>query len=89
LLPFYFRAHRQFLGMEGIWLREVVALATLSRPDLCRRQPMLVDVEVNGTLTCGMTVVERRPQFAARANASVALDVDAQGVVDYMTELLQ
>lgn len=89
LLPYYFRAHHQFLGMEGIWLREVVALATVSRPGLCRQQPMLVDVEVQGTLTSGMTVVERRPQFSGKANASVALDVDVQGVVDYMTELLR
>jgi inosine-uridine nucleoside N-ribohydrolase len=89
LLPFYFRAHHQFLGMEGIWLREVVALAIVSRPGLCRQQPMLVDVEVQGTLTCGMTVVERRPQVSGKANTSVAVDVDAQGVVDYMTELLR
>lgn len=88
LLPFYFRAHHQFLGMEGIWLRELVALAIASRPGLCRPQPMLVDVEVQGTLTCGMTVVDRRPQFAGKANTSVATDVDAQGVIDYMTQLL-
>jgi inosine-uridine nucleoside N-ribohydrolase len=88
LLPFYFRAHHQFLGMEGIRLREVVALASVSRPGLCQTEPMLVDLEVNGYLTRGMTVVERRPQFAAKANASVAVKVDATGVVDYMTELL-
>ncbi len=89
LLPFYFRAHHQFLGMEGIWLREVVALAIVSRPGLCRQQSMLVDVEVQGALTCGMTVVERRPQVSSKANTSVAIDVDAQGVVDYMTQLLR
>ncbi|MBS0263175.1 MAG: nucleoside hydrolase [Planctomycetes bacterium] len=89
LLPYYFRAHHQYLGMEGIWLREVVALAAVARPPLCKPQPMRVDVEVAGTLTCGMTVVERRSHVSARANTSVVLDVDAQGVVDYMTQLLQ
>jgi inosine-uridine nucleoside N-ribohydrolase len=89
LLPYYFRAHHQFLGMEGIRLREVVALATVSRPGLCRPQPMLVDVEVQGTLTAGMTVVERRPQFATKANVSVTTEVDSQGVVDYLTQLLR
>jgi inosine-uridine nucleoside N-ribohydrolase len=89
LLPFYFRAHHQFLGMEGIRLREVVALAAVARPDLFRMQPLQVDVEVQGELTRGMTVFERRQQFSGKANAAVALDVDGQGVVDYMTQLLR
>ena len=89
LLPYYFRAHHQFLGVEGIWLREVVALAAAVRPALFRLQPLPVDVEVQGELTRGMTVFERRAQLSGKSNAAVALDVDAQGVVDYMTRLLQ
>ncbi len=89
LLPYYFRAHHQFLGVEGIWLREVVALAAVVRPSLFRLQPLQVDVEVQGELTRGMTVFERRAHLSAKSNAAVALDVDAQGVVDYMTRLLQ
>ena len=89
LLPFYFRAHHQFLGMEGILLREVVALAAVARPGLCRLQSLQVDVEVLGGLTCGVTVFERRPHLSDKANASVALEVDPQGVVDYMTQLLR
>lgn len=89
LLPFYFRAHHQFLGMEGIWLREVVALAAVARPDLVRTQALTVDVELQGDLTRGMTVFERRPHCAEKANAAVAVEVDAQGVIDYMTKLLQ
>lgn len=89
LLPFYFRAHHQFLGMEGIWLREVVALAAVARPGLCRLQSLQVDVEVQAGLTSGVTVFERRPHLAGKTNASVALEVDPQGVVDYMTQLLR
>jgi inosine-uridine nucleoside N-ribohydrolase len=89
LLPFYFRAHHQFLGMEGIWLREVVALAAVARPALCRMQSLHVDVEVQTGLTCGVTVFERRSHLAEKSNASVALEVDAQGVVDYLTQVLQ
>jgi inosine-uridine nucleoside N-ribohydrolase len=89
LLPYYFRAHHQFLGVEGIWLREVVALAAAVRPALFRLQPWQVDVEVQGELTRGMTVFERRAHLSGKSNAAVALDVDAQGVVDYMTRLLQ
>jgi purine nucleosidase len=89
LLPFYFRAHHQFLGMEGIGLREVVALAAVARPGLCRLQPLHVDVEVRGGLTCGATVFERRPHLSQKSNASVAIEVDPQGVVDYMTQVLR
>jgi inosine-uridine nucleoside N-ribohydrolase len=89
LLPFSFRAHHQFLGMEGIWLREVVALAAVARPSLFRMQPLEVDVETHGELTRGMTVFERRPQHQTRASANVAVEVDAQGVIDYVTQLLR
>lgn len=89
LLPFSFRAHHQYLGMEGIWLREVVALAAVTRPDLFRLQPLPVDVETQGELTRGMTVFERRRQHLTRASANVAIEVDVQGVIDYVTQLLR
>jgi inosine-uridine nucleoside N-ribohydrolase len=89
LLPFYFRAHHQFLGMEGVWLREVVALAAVARQGLCRLQSLSVDVEVQAGLTSGVTVFERRPHLAGKTNASAALEIDPQGVVDYMTQLLK
>ena len=89
LLPFYFRAHHQFLGMEGIRLREVVALAHVARPSLFRIQPLEVDVEIRGELTRGMTVFERRTPSSGKTNASVLVEVDTQGVVDYVTALLR
>lgn len=89
LLPFSFRAHHQFLGMEGIWLREVAALAAIARPHLFQWQPLAVDVETHGVLTRGMTVFERRPQHVTRSSATVAVEVDAQGVIDYVTQLLR
>ena len=58
------------------------------RPDLFRLQPLHVDVEVQGELTRGMTVFDRRLQPSGNSNAAVALDVDSQAVVDYMTQLL-
>ena len=88
LLPFYFRAHHQFLGVEGIWLREVVALAAVVRSDCsaCSRSGRCRSA---GELTRGMTVFERRQQVSGKSNAAVALDIDPQGVVDYMTQLLR
>lgn len=89
LLPFSFRAHHQFLGMEGVLLREVTALAAISRPALFHTERMAVDIETRGELTRGATVFDRRrlvPQ--APSNVSVATEVDAQGVLDYVMEVL-
>jgi inosine-uridine nucleoside N-ribohydrolase len=88
LLPFSFRAHHQYLGMEGIFLREVVALAAIARPNLFRFHTMAVDVETQGELTRGMTVFERRRQHLTKSATNVALDVDAQGIADYVSQLL-
>jgi inosine-uridine nucleoside N-ribohydrolase len=88
LLPYSFRAHHQYLGLEGMPLREVAALASITRPSLFRTEPMAVDVEVNGTLTRGMTVFDRRGIPRWQSNIEVVTEVDTQGVLDYMTEII-
>ncbi len=40
LLPFAFRAHHELLGVEGVPLHEVAALAAISRPELFDRRLM-------------------------------------------------
>ena len=52
------------------------------------KQDMQVDVEVAGQLTRGMTVFDRRREVGAPANVEVCVDVDEQGVVDYLSRLL-
>jgi inosine-uridine nucleoside N-ribohydrolase len=89
LLPVSFRMHRQHLGREQVGLAEVAALAVLSRPSLARSTPWPVAVETSGELTRGMTVADRRGQFAPRANTEVVHEIDAQGVLDYLLEILK
>lgn len=88
LVPYYFRTHHQYLGVEGIPLREVVALAAVSRPELFKTQPMTLAVEEEGILTRGTTVFDRRYD-ASRPNCLVATEVDIQGLLDYMRRLLR
>jgi inosine-uridine nucleoside N-ribohydrolase len=88
VLPFYFRAHHQFRGMEGVELRELVALAAVAQPGLFRLQSMPIDVETEGQLTRGATVCDRRRRTGQRARVQVATEFDVQGVIDYMTRLL-
>ncbi|WP_010584201.1 nucleoside hydrolase [Schlesneria paludicola] len=89
LLPFALRAHRQHLGVEGIWLPELTALAAVSRPRLFKRSPLSVDVETEGHLTRGMTVFDRRQRPAWHNNVDALVDVDAQGVLDYLVQMLR
>lgn len=85
LLPFALRAHHQHLGVEGIWLPELTALAAVARPKLFQHVTLAVDVETEGKLTRGMTVFDRRPKPAWRDNIDVVTEVDTQGVLDYLT----
>jgi len=89
LLPFSLRAHRQHLGVEGIWLPELTALATIARPQLFKRMTMAVDVETDGHLTRGMTVFDRRQHRVWQNNVDAVIDVDPQGVIDYFTQMLR
>ena len=81
--------HRQGLGCEQIGLAEVAALAVLSRPSLARETPLPVSVETTGDLTRGAIVADRRREFARRANTDVVQEIDPQGVLDYLFEILR
>ena len=88
LMPFAFKAYHHCLGMEGLWPRDVVALAAITRPQLFQGQPLAIDVETEGHLTWGMTVSDRRRFSRAQPNIDVMLEVDSQGVLDYIREIL-
>jgi inosine-uridine nucleoside N-ribohydrolase len=88
LIPFALRAHHQHLGVEGIWLPELTALASITRPKLFQRTTMAVDVETDGQLTRGMTVFDRRAKPSWRGNIDVLHDVEMQGVLDYLSAIV-
>jgi len=66
----------------------VAALAAVTQPRLLSRKDMLVDVELAGQLTRGMTVLDRRPEMGPQANVSACVDIEVQGVIDYLTRLM-
>jgi inosine-uridine nucleoside N-ribohydrolase len=88
-VPFAFRASHQHLGLEGIRLSEVVALAAISQPRFFTRESMTVDVETRGELTRGMTVFDRRGIQQWQTNIDVLVDVDTQGVLDYFADIVR
>jgi len=89
LLPAAFQAYRQRLGLEGMYVCEAVAVAAAVHPELIQAEPLPVDVETDGTLTYGATVIDRRPRTRDRPNMDVAVDLDAPAIVDFIQRGLQ
>lgn len=89
LLPFALRAHHQHLGLEGMRLNEVAAVAAIARPEMFQAAPMAVDVETKGELTRGMTVFDRRGQQHWKSNIDVLREVESQAIIDYLTATLK
>ena len=67
-------------GTDSMALYDPSAAAAMLRPASVAMQPAHIAMELVGTHTRGMTVVERRVPRRATANAMVACVVDAQAV---------
>lgn len=80
LLPFYFRAYRQHLGLELIYLHDTVSLLAATDPDLFETTPMAGDVETLGELTLGTTVFDRREKGSWRENMEVVTSTKVEKV---------
>ena len=88
LLPGAFRAYRQHLGLEGIYVPEVVAIEVLLNPGLIKTERYFGDVEIAGGLTHGATVFDRRNYTFHQPNMDVAIEIDASAVTDCMLRSL-
>lgn len=88
LIPYAFRASHHCLGRECICPRELLALASITRPGLFKSDPHSIDIETDGRLTRGMSMSDRRRFIRTQPNIDVLSEVDGQGVLDYLQELL-
>ena len=82
ILPGVFRSYHQRLGLEGVYLHDVVGLVAALHPELFGTEPLPGDVETDGVLTTGFTVFDRRRVSDDQPNMDVATDVDVAAVVD-------
>ncbi len=87
-LPFTFRAYRQQLGMESIVLNDAIGALALLEPQLFESEPMAGDVEVEGELTRGVFVVDRRPQPEWRPNVTVATSIRLESARQFVIDQL-
>jgi purine nucleosidase len=88
ILPGAFRAYRQHLGVEGLQLHDSVAIVAALAPELFTTEQMYGDVEIDGTLTYGATVFDRRRQPENRPNMDVAVEMDTAAVTDCIVRRL-
>ena len=82
LLPGAYRAHRQRLGIEGIYLHDAVAVVAAIHPELFTTQRLHGDVETAGELTTGATIFDRRANPENPPNVDLAVEVDAAAAFD-------
>lgn len=82
VLPFAFRAYRQQLGMEGIYLSGAVATLLALQPELFETEPGVGEVEITGSITQGMTVFDRRRHGRQQPNMDVTVGIDTAGALD-------
>lgn len=82
LLPGAYRAYRLRLGLESIYLHDLIAVVAAIHPELFTTERLFVEVETTGDLTLGATIFDRRGLPENQPNLDVAVDVDVAGVTD-------
>jgi inosine-uridine nucleoside N-ribohydrolase len=89
IVPFGLRATSSLYGIEGFHLKDVLGLVALRMPAVLSTKPMVVDVELRGELTRGMSVFDTRWSCRERPNVDMVIDVDVSAVRQYIGETLE
>jgi len=89
IVPFGIRASSNLYGIEGFHLKDVLGTVAVAVPAIVSSEPYFVDVETQGELTRGMTVIDSRPTPGAGPNARVATGVAVADVREYIMRTLK
>lgn len=77
ITDFYVNSYKtMYPGIRGCGLHDPLAVAIAEDPSLATMERMYVDVELNGELTRGQTIADRRRTARDRHNANVCLAID-------------
>lgn len=77
------------VGAREAALHDPCAVLAVTHPELIETEPRAVDIELDGTLTRGMTVVDQRnSRRRDSANARVAYRIDADRAMDLVLECM-
>ena len=88
LIGFYVDRYEEQTGRRAAVLHDVCAVLAVTHPDLFEFERRHVVVELNGTHTRGMTVVDERTRLSEAANASVAYRIDAPVALEILHEAI-
>jgi inosine-uridine nucleoside N-ribohydrolase len=88
LFAFYQQFHSEQYGWDGSPVHDAVAVAHVVRPGLVQTAERGVVVDCGGELSRGRTYVDLWHRAGWEPNAHVAVDIDAQGFVDFLVERL-
>jgi inosine-uridine nucleoside N-ribohydrolase len=89
IVPHGIRATSNLYGIEGFHLKDVLGIIALTVPGAITTRSMHVDVETQGELTRGMSVVDARTQPGGKPNVELGIGVDVGAVRQYITRILQ
>ena len=79
IMPVSFRAHRQRLGLEGVYLHDPLTVLALLNPELFDTEELHGQVDTGEGAARGYTIFDRRRPSALRPNMEVAVGVDVTG----------
>jgi inosine-uridine nucleoside N-ribohydrolase len=86
LHAFYRRFHLEVYGHDDTPVHDALAVAYAIRPDLLRTEHLYTEIDITLGPCRGRTVVDRLSRLGIAPNAHVAVDVDAAGFIDLLTE---
>lgn len=82
ITPFYLGAYKRLVGSDGFYVHDPTAMAAAIRPALFETREVYVDVVTESERALGQTMADFRDQWKMPPNVRVALNVDAQGILD-------
>ncbi|MDR2346762.1 MAG: nucleoside hydrolase [Planctomycetaceae bacterium] len=88
LLP-VFRGYRQFYGMEGIHIQDLITYIAATRPKFTETEELPCDIETTNSLTRGVTVFDQRnkPKWKKNIDAVTILN-DTDLIIQEIIKLL-
>ena len=84
---FYADAYTQE-GIPGFPVHDLLVMAYALRPELFDTKRLPVDVDIESSLTRGMTVADFRPHTDKPANVRVCMKADADGILDWYEQVI-
>lgn len=88
LLRFFANANKEFFGFNGAPIHDALTIAYLVDEKVLTLKDYFVDIETEGTLTRGRTVVDVYGVLNKKPNASVAVNLDLKKFKEMIFEMI-